>query len=77
MHDPNKQKDIDTGDPKRPLTVRELALIVLSGHLGVRKQKHRALDFERAKGLHVFLAAAFYFLLLVTGLIVLVVYIAN
>ena len=69
-----QEKDTDT---KRPLSFRELLTIVLSGHLGVRKREQRVNDFGRANGLHVFIAAAIYFALLVTGLIFFVSYIAG
>jgi Protein of unknown function (DUF2970) len=68
----------DDDDPRQPpLSLKELLVIVLSGHLGVRKREHRLSDFRRANGLHVFLAAALYFALIVTGLIVLVAYITG
>ena len=50
-------------------------LVVLSGHLGVRKRDQRVDDFGRANGLHVFMAATFYFALIVAGLVFLVNYI--
>jgi hypothetical protein len=71
------REDENGADARHPLTVKELAVIVLSGHLGVRKREQRVEDFDRANGLHVFLAAAFYFALVVTGLIFLVTYIAR
>jgi hypothetical protein len=64
--------DSESEDTRKPLTFREVLLIVLSGHIGVRKRRQREEDFRRANGLHVFLAAMFYFLLVVFGLIVLV-----
>lgn len=64
-------------DAKRPLSFRELLIIILSGHIGVRTREQRAEDFDRANGLHVFLAAAVYFSLIVTGLIFFVIYIAG
>lgn len=70
-HDETGQRE-----PKPPLSFTELAKIILSGHLGVRKRVHRVSDFDRANGFHVFLAAAAYFAVIVTGLIVLVSYIA-
>ncbi len=70
-------EDGNNKDTRRPLTAKELAVIVLSGHLGVRKREQRVEDFDRANGLHVFLAAAFYFALVVSGLILLVIYIAK
>tara|TARA_R110001592_G_scaffold246577_1_gene508451 strand:+ start:1428 stop:1661 length:234 start_codon:yes stop_codon:yes gene_type:complete len=77
MNETNTQKGTKDDSPKRPLTFIELVRIVLSGHLGVRKRVQRVSDFDRANGLHVFLAAALYFALIVTGLIVLVSYIAT
>ena len=71
------REDENGEDARHPLTVKELAVIVLSGHLGVRKREQRVEDFDRANGLHVFFAAAFYFALVVTGLIFLVTYIAR
>ena len=71
------REDENGKDARQPLTVKELAVIVLSGHLGVRKREQRVEDFNRANGLHVFLAAAFYFALVVTGLILLVTSIAR
>lgn len=70
------QDDLDRG-AKRPLSFKELAAIVLSGHLGVRKREQRVEDFDRANGLHVFLAAVCYFALVVTGLILLVIYVTT
>jgi len=76
MNDAHTRDDTDKNGPKQPLSVAELARIILSGHLGVRKRVHRVSDFDRANGLHVFLAAALYFAVIVTGLIALVSYIA-
>lgn len=64
-------------EPQKPLSLKELLMIVFSGHVGVRKREQREQDFERANGLHVFIAAAFYFALIVLGLVFLVVYIAG
>jgi hypothetical protein len=78
MMDSKKGRQVENdSDERRPLTLRELITIVLSGHLGVRKRQQRVNDFGRANGLHVFLVAVVYFALVVTGLIVLVSYIAN
>ena len=52
-------------------------LIVLCGHLGVRNTEQRKADFERANGVHVFIVAVMYFLLVIIALIVLVNYIAS
>ena len=72
----NPEKTADSG-LKQPLSFKELLVVVLSGHIGVRKREQRVNDFSRANGLHVFLAAAIYFALVVTGLIALVSYIAK
>lgn len=77
MDEENDQAKENNSDTRQPLSFRELAIVILSGHLGVRKREKRVNDFERANGLHVFLAAAFYFALIVTGLIFLVNYIAS
>ena len=71
------QQPADDGGPKPPLSAKELLVIILSGHLGVRKREHRVSDFDRANGLHVFLVAVLYFAFVVMGLIVLVSYIAR
>ena len=47
----------------------ETMIIVFSGHIGVRTRKQREQDFAKANGLHVFIAAATYFLLVVIALI--------
>ena len=77
MDEENDQAKENNSDTRQPMSFRELAIVILSGHLGVRKREQRVNDFDRANGLHVFLAAAFYFALIVTGLIVLVSYIAS
>lgn len=78
MHDRNSgQHNDDDDSPQPPLSFRELLVIILSGHLGVRKREQRVSDFRRANGLHVFLAAVLYFALIVTGLIILVAYITR
>ncbi len=64
-----------TDKHSKPLTFRETLSIVLAGHLGVRKREQRAIDFHRANGLHIFIAAAVYFLIVVAGVITLVRYI--
>ena len=61
----------------RPLTFFETMRIVLSAHLGVRTRAQREEDFRRANGLHLFIAAVIYFVLVISGLIVLVSYIAH
>ena len=77
MDEENDQAKENNSDTRQPLSFRELAIVILSGHLGVRKREKRVNDFERANGLHVFLAAAFYVALIVTGLSFLVNYIAR
>lgn len=77
MDETKYQAEKNGSNARQPLSIRELAMVVLSGHLGVRKRAQRVNDFERANGLHVFFAAAFYFALIVTGLIFLVSYIAS
>lgn len=52
-------------------------LIVVSGHLGVRRSAQRKQDFEQANGLYVFAIAVIYFVLINAGLIVLVNYIVG
>jgi hypothetical protein len=59
----------------KPLTMKELLIIVLCGHVGVRKREQREKDFERADGLQVFMVAALYFAMIVVGLVFMVVYI--
>jgi hypothetical protein len=77
VDDSNTRQHTDDDDPKPRLSFKELLLIILSGHLGVRKREQRVNDFGRANGLHVFVAAVLYFVLVVTGLIVLVNYITR
>lgn len=77
MHDRNSGQQNDEDGSPPPLSFKELLVIILSGHLGVRKREQRVSDFRRANGLHVFLAAVLYFALIVTGLIILVAYITG
>jgi hypothetical protein len=77
MNDREYSQQADDDEPKSPLSFRELLVIILSGHLGVRKREQRINDFGRANGLQVFVAAVLYFAIIVTGLIVLVSYIAG
>ena len=60
----------DAGE--KPLSLREIIVIVLATHLGVRSRKQREEDFRRANGFHLFLAGIFYFAIIISGLIVLV-----
>jgi len=55
----------------------QTVLVVLCGHLGVRTSEQKKTDFERANGVHVFAVAVLYFLLVISGLIVLVNYITT
>jgi hypothetical protein len=71
------QQDENNSGTNRPLSFRELITIVLSGHLGVRRREQRINDFSRANGLHVFVAAVVYFVLIVSGLIILVSFVAR
>jgi hypothetical protein len=60
-------------DPgEKPIGLMRLLGILLSGHVGVRTRAQREEDFRRANGLHVFIGAIAYFVLIVSGLIVLV-----
>jgi Protein of unknown function (DUF2970) len=77
MDDRKAQQPSDDVGHKQPLSLKELLVIILSGHLGVRKREQRVNDFDRANGLQVFLVAVLYFALIVMGLIVLVSYIAR
>ena len=77
MDDRKTRQHSDDGEPRPRLSFKELLVIVLSGHLGVRKREQRVNDFDRANGLHVFVAAVLYFALIITGLIVLVSYITR
>jgi hypothetical protein len=77
MDSRENSRQVDEGQPNSPLSARELLFIILSGHLGVRKREQRVNDFDRANGLHVFIAAVLYFALVIAGLIVLVSYITG
>jgi len=77
MDDRENNQNADESQKKVPLSLRELLLIILSGHIGVRKREQRVNDFGRANGLHVFIAAVLYFALIVTGLIALVSHITG
>jgi hypothetical protein len=77
MGEKKVRQDEKDSDAKRPLSFRELIIIILSGHIGVRKREQRVNDFGRANGLHVFIAAVIYFALVVTGLIILVNYVTR
>lgn len=61
----------------RPYGFWRTFVIVLCGHLGVRPSHKRQEDFQRANGVYVFAVAVLYFLLVITGLILLVNLIAG
>jgi len=67
--------DSDIHQKKKPLSFRETLSIIIAGHLGVRKHVQRIEDFHRANGLHIFIAAVIYFIVIVSGIILLVRYI--
>lgn len=60
----------DAGE--KPLGFWRLVVITLSAHIGVRPRAKRHEDFRRANGLHVFIAAIVYFVLVITALIALI-----
>lgn len=64
-------------DTTKPLSFREVMVILVSGHIGVRKRAQRAEDFRRANGLHLFIAAMIYFSVIVFGIVMLVRYVAS
>ncbi len=66
-----------TGENFQPYGFWKTVLIVLCGHLGVRTSEQRKTDFARANGIHVFVVAVMYFLLVISALIVLVNYITG
>ncbi|MDO8863691.1 DUF2970 domain-containing protein [Haliea sp. E1-2-M8] len=60
-------------DPgEKPIGFLRMMVILISSHIGVRSRANREEDFRRANGLHVFIAAVVYFVLIVGALIVLV-----
>ncbi|MEH6550778.1 MAG: DUF2970 domain-containing protein [Pseudomonadales bacterium] len=61
----------------KPLGFLRTLLIVISTHLGVRSRKNRVDDFNRANGLHIFVAGVIYFACIIFGLIMLVRYLAG
>lgn len=77
MEDSKIEQPLNDDESDRPLSLKEIFVIVLSGHIGVRKRAKRVSDFSRARGGQVFIAAVFYFALIVSGLIALVIYIAG
>ena len=66
---------MNSDDNRKPLSFRETFSIIIAGHLGVRKREQRVNDFHRANGLHIFIAAALYFAVIVFGVVMLVRYI--
>ena len=70
------EKEARPVEPK-PYGFWRTVVIVLSGHLGVRPSHKREEDFRRANGVHVFVVALMYFILVICGLIVLVNIIAG
>jgi hypothetical protein len=51
--------------------------ILVSSHIGVRSRAKREEDFRRANGLHIFVAAIVYFILVISVLILLVNFIIS
>ncbi len=64
-------------EDEEPLGFWHTLVIVMSSHLGVRPRYKRYEDFRRANGLHVFIAAVTYFVLLLVGLVFLVNWIGS
>jgi len=65
-------------DPgEQPFGIWRLFVITLSAHIGVRPRAKRHEDFRRANGLHVFIAAIVYFVLMIGALILLANLIAG
>ena len=73
----NHTENPEDPENRKPLSFGEVMVILVSGHLGVRKRKHRAEDFRRANGLHIFIAAVIYFSAIVFGIVMLVRYVAS
>jgi hypothetical protein len=78
-HDSDKKpRYFERPDPnEKPLSFWETLVVVLSSHLGVRSSEKREEDFRRANGLHLFVAGAVYFVLLIIGLVVLVQFVSR
>jgi hypothetical protein len=76
---PEETPEQNQEDPghRKPLSFKEVMVILVSGHLGVRKRKHRAEDFRRANALQLFVAAVVYFSVIVFGIVMLVRYVAS
>lgn len=74
----NKPRYFERPDEhEKPLSFFEILIIIVSTHLGVRPKAKREEDFRRANGLHLFIAGAIYFALLIAALIFLVRYITS
>jgi hypothetical protein len=69
----NKPRYFAQPDPgQEPLGYWRMLLIILSTHLGVRNKQQRADDFSRANGLHIFIGGVVYFMLVISGLLLLI-----
>jgi hypothetical protein len=64
-------------EPEKPLTFLEVMGSVLWTAFGVSTRARRERDFRRGKGWQFFVAGVIYMLLLLSGLIVLVNYLAH
>ena len=64
-------------EDQEPLGFWRTLIIVMSSHLGVRPREKRHEDFRRANGLHVFIAAIIYFVVILVLLVLLVNYIGR
>lgn len=70
-HQP-QQSGTDRPIEQRPLGFLRILVILVSSHIGVRSRANREEDFRRANGLHMFIAAFAYFLMIIGALIFLV-----
>lgn len=64
-------------DGEKPLSIWRTLLVVFSTHLGVRPREKREEDFQRANGLHVFIAGIVYFVIILALMITLVNFISD
>lgn len=62
-------------EDEAPLGFWKMLLVILSTHLGVRTREQRTNDFKRVNGLHLFIGGVIYFILIITGLSLLVRYV--
>lgn len=62
----------DVSPEQKPLGFLRVLVILVSSHIGVRSRANREEDFRRANGLHIFIAAVAYFLMIIGALIFLV-----